>query len=196
MSFKKGDMVACLDARQCDNALTKGAIYTVESASTLYGVPAVMIRGEYFAPERFELLRPSARGNVAAPIASARGIGGAPTRPSTMPTDAAARKRAPVASGVLDYFPDALLAVAAVSFDGNDQHNPGAPLFWDRSKSADESDALMRHFMERGADDKDGHRHSAKVAWRALALLQKEIEAERVTLTDEHKASLPYPHGN
>jgi len=27
--------------------------------------------------------------------------------------------------------------------------------------------------------DDDGQRHSAKVAWRALANLQKEIEAER-----------------
>jgi hypothetical protein len=55
---------------------------------------------------------------------------------------------------------------------------PGAPLHWDRSKSADESDALIRHFMERGTRDSDGIRHSAKAAWRALALLQKEIEAE------------------
>ncbi len=110
---------------------------------------------------------------------AAKGIGGAPTRPSTMPTDAATRKRSPIASGVLDYFPDAILAVAAVSFAGNEQHNPGKPLHWDRSKSTDESDALMRHFMERGIVDTDGHRHSAKVAWRALALLQKELESER-----------------
>ena len=60
---------------------------------------------------------------------------------------------------------------------GNEQHNPGKPLHWDRSKSGDEADALMRHFVERGTLDTDGIRHSAKVAWRALALLQKEIEA-------------------
>jgi hypothetical protein len=34
----------------------------------------------------------------------------------------------------------------------------------------------MRHFLERGTIDTDGVRHSAKVAWRALAMLQKEIE--------------------
>ncbi len=186
--FKKGDWVICTDETHCDGALIRGGVYTVEDNYSIGGVPAVGIRGELFAPQRFELLR-SAIG-AARPVAQA-----VPTRPITMPTSAAARKRAPVASGVLDYFPDAILAVAAVSFDGNEQHNPGSPLHWDRSKSADESDALMRHFMERGTNDTDGVRHSAKVAWRALALLQKEIEAERVTLTDNHKASLPYPHG-
>ena len=101
----------------------------------------------------------------------------APIR-NILPVDPKARKRFPIASGVLDYFPDALLAVAEVSMIGNDQHNPGKSLRWDRSKSTDEADALLRHFMERGTRDKDGARHSAKVAWRALALLQKEIERD------------------
>ena len=96
----------------------------------------------------------------------------------SLPTDAAARKAVPLASGCLDYFPDALAAVAAVSKAGNDQHNPGKPLHWDRAKSGDEADALLRHLLERGTVDTDGHRHSAKVACRALALLQKELEAE------------------
>lgn len=94
-----------------------------------------------------------------------------------LPSDARARKSLPVATGVIDYFPDALLAVAELSRQGNDQHNPGQPLHWDRTKSTDEADALMRHFIDRGTWDADGLRHSAKVAWRALALLQKEIEA-------------------
>ena len=89
------------------------------------------------------------------------------------------RKEYPIASGVVDYFPDALWEVAYVSFIGNKQHNPGQPLHWDRSKSTDEADALMRHLTHRGKRDSDGVRHSAKVAWRALAILQKEIEAER-----------------
>lgn len=94
----------------------------------------------------------------------------------TLPTDAAERKAAPVATGVVDYFPDALAEIARVSFVGNEQHNPGTRLHWDRAKSTDESDALMRHFLERGTVDTDGMRHSAKMAWRALALLQKELE--------------------
>jgi hypothetical protein len=93
-----------------------------------------------------------------------------------LPTDAKARKEIPIATGVLDYFPKALAAIARVSFIGNEQHNPGTPLHWDRSKSTDEADALMRHFLERGTLDKDGQPHSAKVAWRALALLEKELE--------------------
>lgn len=95
-----------------------------------------------------------------------------------LPDDPKARKRIPLATGLVDYFPDALIAVAECSFLGNEQHNPGQPLHWDRSKSSDESDALMRHFLERGKVDGDGIRHSAKVAWRALALLQKEIESK------------------
>lgn len=102
----------------------------------------------------------------------------APDRASTLPTDATQRKGYPVASGVLDYFPDALVAIAEVSKKGNDQHNPGQPLHWARSKSTDEADTMIRHFLERGTRDVDGVRHSAKMAWRALALLQKEIEAE------------------
>jgi hypothetical protein len=91
-------------------------------------------------------------------------------------TDATERKETPIATGFIDYFPDAVAEVAVLSRIGNDQHNPGKPLHWDRSKSGDESDALMRHFTERGTIDSDGVRHSAKVAWRAMALLQKEIE--------------------
>lgn len=108
------------------------------------------------------------------------GIGGAPTRASTFPEDAKGRKECPVASGCLDYFPDALVAVARVSFLGNEQHNAGQPLHWARGKSTDESDALIRHFLQRGLKDSDGTRHSAKMAWRALALLQREIEAEKI----------------
>ncbi len=99
----------------------------------------------------------------------------------TLPKDAAQRKAIPIASGVLGYFPDAIAAVAECSQKGNEQHHPGKPLHWDRSKSTDEADALIRHFMERGTVDSDGIRHSAKTAWRALALLQKEIEAADVT---------------
>lgn len=98
---------------------------------------------------------------------------------NSLPTDAAARKSIPIATGFVDYFPDAIAAVARLSQAGNDQHHPGTPLHWDRSKSGDESDALMRHFLDRGTFDTDGIRHSAKVAWRAMALLQKEIEQSR-----------------
>ena len=99
------------------------------------------------------------------------------TRNKTLPATAALRKQIPIASGFLDYFPDAVAAIAKLSWIGNHQHNPGKPLHWDRAKSGDEGDALMRHFLRRGELDSEGVPETVKVAWRALALLQKEIEA-------------------
>jgi len=54
------------------------------------------------------------------------------------------RKKIPVYSGVLKYFPDAIREVAKCSYVGQQQHNPTLPLAWDRSKSGDELDALAR----------------------------------------------------
>lgn len=91
------------------------------------------------------------------------------------------RKQIPVYSGLLKYFPDALMEVAKVSLAGNQQHNPGKPLFWDRTKSMDQEDADLRHLIDKAKGikfDTDGLRHSAKHAWRALAALQLEIEGE------------------
>lgn len=98
--------------------------------------------------------------------------------PVLLPSDAKECKAFPVASGVLDYFPSALIEIAKVSKVGNDQHNPGEPLHHARGKSTDHADTLIRHFLERGTFDADELRHSAKMAWRALALLQEELEAE------------------
>jgi|TARA_B110000908_G_C10139775_1_gene396214 hypothetical protein len=88
------------------------------------------------------------------------------------------RKESPVYSGVLKYFPDAMIEVSKCSYKGQQQHNPDKPLAWDRSKSGDELDALARHLLQAGTLDSDGIRHSAKVCWRALANLQKEIERD------------------
>lgn len=96
----------------------------------------------------------------------------------SLPQNAAARKASPMAEGLLWYFPNALAAVAAVSKAGNDQHNPGGPMHHARGKSMDHADCIMRHLVDAGTIDTDGQRHSAKVAWRALALLQEEIERE------------------
>jgi hypothetical protein len=105
---------------------------------------------------------------------------------SKLPVDAKERKSIPLARGLLDYFPDALIEVARVSQAGNEQHHAGAPLHWDKSKSTDEADALMRHLIDRGKFDKDRQRHSAKVAWRALALLQRELDAQKLVPCDNY----------
>jgi hypothetical protein len=94
-------------------------------------------------------------------------------------TESQARKAIPLATGVLDYFPAALAAVAGLSVAGNEKHNPGQPLHWSRGKSNDHADTILRHLADRGEiDPEDGIRHSVKVAWRALALLQEELERE------------------
>ncbi len=86
-----------------------------------------------------------------------------------LPTDASARKAIPVYSGFINYFPDAIAAVAQLSYEGNQQHHPDKPLHWDKSKSSDELDALMRHLLEGDW---------VAVAWRAMANLQRELENE------------------
>jgi len=108
-------------------------------------------------------------------------------------TEAQKRKDTPIYSGVLNYFPDAIAAVARVSKVGNDQHNPGTALHWDRSKSKDEYDACARHLLDRASGeelDTDGQRHMAKVAWRALAALQKELE-QKVENSKSQKIAEP-----
>lgn len=101
------------------------------------------------------------------------------------------RKERPLFSGLLRYFPLALLEVAHCSYVGNRQHNGDAPLHWDRAKSTDEADALVRHLMQAGTDDTDGIPHSAKVAWRALALLQKELEARNGVTVTQNEVTRP-----
>ena len=92
--------------------------------------------------------------------------------------DPAVRKSTPITTGVLDYFPRALAAVAQCSKAGNDQHNPGQPLHWAKEKSTDHADCITRHLIDRKTVDTDGIRHAAKLAWRALALLETLLENE------------------
>jgi len=88
------------------------------------------------------------------------------------------------------YFPDAANAVAQCSMAGNEQHNPGTELHWDRAKSGDELDAMLRHAMESGIIDDDGILHDVKVAWRAMANLQKVMEELGMAPLSEHNKSV------
>ncbi len=105
---------------------------------------------------------------------------------SLLPVDSGERKDLPVFTGVLQYFPLALLEVARVSKIGNDKHNPGEPLHWAREKSKDHGDCIVRHQIEFDKIDADngGEFHAAAVAWRALAQLQLLEEARKGSKSD------------
>lgn len=98
-----------------------------------------------------------------------------PRRLITLLTSAE-RKEYPMATGLLDYFPDALAEVSHVSYLGNQKHNPGQPLHWARGKSNDHADCVVRHMSTRGHIDGSGVVHLAEAAWRALADLQEYLE--------------------
>lgn len=88
------------------------------------------------------------------------------------------RGRFPMFDGLLAYFPNALAAVSEVSKIGSEKHNPGEPMHWARDKSTDHLNKIIRHSIDAGKKDASGVRHSAYLAWRALANLQDEIERD------------------
>lgn len=80
---------------------------------------------------------------------------------------------------IFDAAPRALAYVARVSKAGNDKHNPGQPLHWAKEKSTDHADCIARHLIDRETvDPEDGLLHAGKLAWRALALLETQLERE------------------
>ena len=96
------------------------------------------------------------------------------------PAPAAVRKSMPLCTGCLDIWPDALAEIAGSMAKLGLQHGHSIDdIHWERGKSGDHPDALMRHLRDRGTSDTDGVKHSVKVAIRALELLQEELEAER-----------------
>lgn len=96
----------------------------------------------------------------------------------SLPEDDKIRGEFPLADGLLDYFPNALAEIARHSKKAGDKHHPGEPLHWERSKSTDHRNKIMRHLIDSGKFDDKGDRHSAGLAWRALALLQEELERD------------------
>lgn len=97
---------------------------------------------------------------------------------TSLPESAEDRNGMPIADGVLYYFPNALAEISRISKFGNDQHNPGQDMHWSRGKSTDHANKIIRHLIDAGKTDAHGNRHSAFVAWRALALLQEELERD------------------
>jgi hypothetical protein len=81
--------------------------------------------------------------------------------------------------GLLGYFPGALFEIARHSFESNEKHNPGQPLQWARGKSSDHWDCIIRHLIDAAGTNGVARRYHLRcLAWRALALLQEDCEAE------------------
>lgn len=104
-----------------------------------------------------------------------------------LPEDSKERKRIPLATGLFDYFPDALAEVAKLSYDGNETHNPGEPLHWSRDKSSDHRNCLLRHFMDAGPSGCSDFRigHLRAVVWRSMAELQLACEQRRLSSVED-----------
>jgi len=94
-----------------------------------------------------------------------------------LPTDAKERKGLPIGTGVLDYFPLTMAEIAKASLAGNRQHMPGEVLHWDRSKSSDDFDAMIRHALQRNDPDDGEVSHAGAMAWRACAVAEKILES-------------------
>lgn len=94
------------------------------------------------------------------------------------------RKNSPVFSGVMMYFPDALMVLAKHSYVANQKHNPGEPLHWAKEKSKDHADCVARHLIDIGPswdalDEETKSLHATALAWRALALLQTVLDRRK-----------------
>jgi len=100
---------------------------------------------------------------------------------SALPENSQERKHIPLATGLFDYFPDALVEVAKLSWEGNEKHNPGEPLHWAREKSNDHRDCILRHFLDAGPTGYSDRRieHLRALVWRGMAELQLACEGRK-----------------
>lgn len=95
-----------------------------------------------------------------------------------LPEDQEERNQMLLFEGFMAYFPNAMAEVAKLSFAATKQHHPDQPMHWDRSKSTDHLNKIARHMIDSGKLDDKGQRHSAALAWRAMANLQEELERD------------------
>ena len=106
----------------------------------------------------------------------------------------AERKSCPIMDGAILYFPRALAAIARHSLAGNKKHNGNEPLHWDKSKSRDHRNTQLRHLIDDAMGERfdvGGTRHLAGNAWRALALLETQLEKEE--WVKNHPQAKPIP---
>lgn len=101
-----------------------------------------------------------------------------PKRQVTLPEGQDERNTMCLFDGFMAYFPNAMAEVAKLSHAATQQHHPDEPMHWDRSKSLDHLNKIGRHMIDAGKFDDKGQRHSAALAWRAMANLQEELERD------------------
>lgn len=93
--------------------------------------------------------------------------------------DSQRRKDQPVFAGFLQYMPAAIRLASELSRIGNEKHNPGEPMYHNRSKSSDNGEALVRHQMDVGQIDPDTDLdYAVHVFWRAGIQLQVLCETK------------------
>ena len=96
-----------------------------------------------------------------------------------LPTEDAERKQIRMYTCFVKYFPLAMAEVAKLSKIANEQHNPGATPHWDMSKSKEELDSMMNHIVDIACgvevDVADRQLHRTKIAWRAMANLERYL---------------------
>ncbi len=150
-----------------------------------HGVDATPAEGPAVAQNRPALASADAPAPQPAQAEAGASAGQPGALAPALPGGSQERKNIPLARGLLDYFPAALAAVAELSRVGNEKHNPGEPMHHARGKSSDHADCILRHLVDRGTTYTETVagapvvlRHSTALAWRALALLQEELEAE------------------
>lgn len=117
---------------------------------------------------------------------------------SVLPQDDKQRKMLPILRMIVGYFPKALREVTRVCVANNVRYNPDRKpndINWARGKSTQQMDSLFRHILEHEVDGLvfeelppevqaacgPGFERVyvlAEAAWRALAALELEIEAQ------------------
>ena len=85
------------------------------------------------------------------------------------------REQWPLYSGCLEYFPAALAEVARWSKVGGAKYN-NDQLRWVREMSTNHQDKILRHLLDYDQEEENGFIEAVPLAWRALALLQTELE--------------------
>jgi len=87
------------------------------------------------------------------------------------------RKRIPLWTATIGYFPAAFMLLAKLGYDANEQHNPGEPVHWARDKSTDHLNCAMRHLFDSLFLTREARlKVLTQVFWRIGAEIQTSYE--------------------